>query len=265
MKNKMMRAAAIMMALVLVTSCFVGGTFAKYVASGESTNTARVAKWGVEVDVDSSGSFQTDYKVDYPAGTEDDDKYTFTYSVSSEDATRRSNVVAPGTCGKIEFSITGKPETAVEIKFDFDIQKDVVIPAGTTVEGLELDKAYNPVVFSLAKADEPSNTLKTGTLADIKEYLEDATNWTLSYAPNTDLKTAFGEYCLTWEWAFDATSSKLSVTGKDPSAADATSKPLDIDTLDTYLGNCAASTVSAGTDVSTDIEFTLGITVTQID
>ena len=44
-----MRVAGLLLALVLVTSCFVGGTFAKYVTSGDSTDSARVAKFGVTV------------------------------------------------------------------------------------------------------------------------------------------------------------------------------------------------------------------------
>ena len=44
-KNRTLRAAVLMLALVLITSCFVGGTFAKYVTSGEAGDNARVAKW----------------------------------------------------------------------------------------------------------------------------------------------------------------------------------------------------------------------------
>ena len=44
-----MRVAGLLLALVLVTSCFVGGTFAKYVTSGGGTDHARVAKFGVTV------------------------------------------------------------------------------------------------------------------------------------------------------------------------------------------------------------------------
>ena len=44
--NRTMRAAVLLLALVLITSCFVGGTFAKYVTSGDAADLARVAKWG---------------------------------------------------------------------------------------------------------------------------------------------------------------------------------------------------------------------------
>ncbi len=47
-KISSMRVAAIVLALVLVTSCFVGGTFAKYVAKATGEAEARVAYWGFE-------------------------------------------------------------------------------------------------------------------------------------------------------------------------------------------------------------------------
>ena len=44
-----MRVAGLLLALVLVTSCFVGGTFAKYVTGNYGEDNARVAKFGVAV------------------------------------------------------------------------------------------------------------------------------------------------------------------------------------------------------------------------
>ena len=53
--NRTMRAAVLLLALVLITSCFVGGTFAKYVTSGDAADHARVAKWGVTVTAHGTG------------------------------------------------------------------------------------------------------------------------------------------------------------------------------------------------------------------
>ena len=47
--NPTMKIAAVLVALVLITSCFVGSTFAKYVTNGDLTGSARVAKFGVNV------------------------------------------------------------------------------------------------------------------------------------------------------------------------------------------------------------------------
>lgn len=42
--NKLMRASGFLLVLTLITSCFVGGTFAKYVSRAETSDSARVAK-----------------------------------------------------------------------------------------------------------------------------------------------------------------------------------------------------------------------------
>ncbi len=49
-KNKMLRMASALLVLTLLTTCIIGGTFAKYTTSGTATDTARVAKWGVKVE-----------------------------------------------------------------------------------------------------------------------------------------------------------------------------------------------------------------------
>ena len=54
-KNWTLRAAVLMLALVLITSCFVGGTFAKYVTSDNAADLARVAKWGVSITAHPTG------------------------------------------------------------------------------------------------------------------------------------------------------------------------------------------------------------------
>lgn len=54
-KNVLMRSAGLLLALVLVTSCFVGSTFAKYVTSGDAGDNARVAKWGVSITAHATG------------------------------------------------------------------------------------------------------------------------------------------------------------------------------------------------------------------
>ena len=50
MKNsKLFKAAGTLMALTLITTCFVGGTFAKYTTTGGGNDSARVAKFGVTI------------------------------------------------------------------------------------------------------------------------------------------------------------------------------------------------------------------------
>ena len=55
-KNVLMRSAGLLLALVLVTSCFVGSTFAKYTVSESGFDTARVAKFGVNIEANGTMS-----------------------------------------------------------------------------------------------------------------------------------------------------------------------------------------------------------------
>ena len=55
-KNWTMRVALLIVALTLITSCFVGGTFAKYVTGASYEDTARVAKFGVLLSIDGEAS-----------------------------------------------------------------------------------------------------------------------------------------------------------------------------------------------------------------
>jgi hypothetical protein len=45
-KNKMMRVASALLVAVLLTTCAISGTFAKYVTSTDASDSARVAYWG---------------------------------------------------------------------------------------------------------------------------------------------------------------------------------------------------------------------------
>ena len=81
-----MRAAVLMLALVLITSYFVGGTFAKYVTSKSGTDSARVAKFGVTVTANGD-VFAKEYDTDDQTVVG-----TIAKSVISTD-----KVVAPGT------------------------------------------------------------------------------------------------------------------------------------------------------------------------
>ena len=114
-KNSTMRVAALLLALTLMTSCFVGGTFAKYTTAGESQDSARVAKWGVTVVADGTHTFGGNYfavangnvlHAAYDANTD---------TVKSEGG----KVVAPGTKGTAAgLTINGQPEVDTKVTFD---------------------------------------------------------------------------------------------------------------------------------------------------
>ena len=242
-KNKMMRIASVLLIAVILTTCAISGTYAKYVTEGSGSDKARVAKWGVKI----SGIANTLFSETYAKDSETD-------ITNTVEATQK--VVAPGTKNDtgVTFSLTGTPEVAVQIDFvvkgsSSDNITDVVLPTGTYTDWTHapysdtftLDSQYKPVVFTLK---DGTNTLKTGTLAEIEDLLEGKSG---KYAPGTDLSKIFGEtgtgtYTLTWAWVFDGN-----------------------DKADTLLGNLAAETQTAIPGASTSIDFAIVITATQID
>ena len=236
--SMMVRLVAVLAVVMMFTMCFIGGTFAKYTTGANvNDNQAQVANWGVTVtaeDFSSDTLFKTQYKTD-----DNGVKSSIENSVVSSSA---ANLVAPGTKGGVlKFSITGTPEVAVNVTFDMTVNSDVKIgkdSAEASALGLN-GEDYTPVVFTLKKG---GTQVAQGTLTTIKNYLEGSTI-SKNYEANTNLEDTFGNYELTWAWAYG--------TG-------------DTDVKDTYLGNVAAGKVTDD-KVITKIDFDIAITVTQID
>lgn len=268
-KNRMMRLASGLLVAVLATTSMISGTYAKYVTKTTAADTARVAKWGVEVSA-TTALFEEKYATDDKTGTF---KFAGDYSVDANDD---KDVIAPGTKGSMVFSVTGTPEVAVNVKVEFDkvdgTLSMVTLPgvaAGTEYidytqatyatgdvkakynETFTLTENYYPVLWTLKKADTlPTDWTTVSAVTDMEEVNLQAVETyfdTLSknYDPNTDLNAAFGYYELSWEWPYES--------GHDEA--------------DTYLGNVIAN-VPADIDktgVITTEAFDLEITVTQID
>ena len=226
MKNKMMRIASVLLVAVLLSTCAISGTFAKYVTSKESTDTARVAKFGVDLGVTVDGAFATEYDADVTVTDKDGAAIAKTVVASSTD---QDNLVAPGTKGDLMASATiaGTPEVAVNVK-----QEATLVLTGWEVNGTY----YCPLVITVdgAKFYGMDYTSAAEFIAAVEAALDSDVN----YAPNTDLTES---HSVTWAWAFEGTDGKQT------------------DELDTALGNYAAKTG----DIK--ISFTYKVTVTQID
>ncbi len=100
----------LLLSLCLITSSFVGGTLAKYVTTSEAADTARVAKWGIALQVD--GSL---YGVNYETGTASvpsTENDTTKLSVATSNTSEK--ILAPGTKSDsgLHVSLTGKPEVS---------------------------------------------------------------------------------------------------------------------------------------------------------
>lgn len=230
-KNKMMRIASVLLIAVLMTTCAISGTFAKYVTSDAGADSARVAKFGVVIEADSFGMFETDYDTD-------DDTATFngTYSVSSATGDR-DDLLAPGTSGSFaDIAITGSPEVAVDVA----IVATVKISNNWIVDG----DFYCPITVTVGT--EEISGLDYGSAeafaAAIKAEIDGKS---AQYAPNTDLGAVYNNtnLDLAWAWAFESTETGANA---------------QTDIKDTKLGDKAVAE-----DLTINIE--VDITVTQID
>ena len=62
-QNKMTKAMALMLSMTMITSVFVGNTLSRYVTSVSSTDSARVAVWGINGEETQMNLFSTEYLV----------------------------------------------------------------------------------------------------------------------------------------------------------------------------------------------------------
>lgn len=280
-KNSTLRIAGGLLALVMVTSCFVGGTFAKYTTAADATESARVAKFGVEVSI-SGGAFKTRYDADSATSIAE------TVVTSNGD-----KLAAPGTQDEnaVTFTIKGAPETAVRVQVGMDGMQDIVLKKGAYRDytkapyngTFQVPTDYHPIAFYLKKGD---HDVVAGTLDDINGYLR-SKYVSGDYQANTNLGAALsskggyatsgggyssdsadttGVYTLYWHWVYEHNNPFF--TGGDAA--------------DTLLGNLAADAVAyadggkwdadnrqfvdmTDADYNTTAAFKLTISVTQID
>lgn len=232
-KNHTLKLAGILLALVLVTSCFVGGTFAKYVTTGTGSDSARVAKFGVTVTANG-----TMFAKEYDTDTENV-KGTIAKSVVS-DKTDDKNLVAPGTSGNmVSMTLAGTPEVAVNVRYTATVNLDKWV---YKADENAAEEFYCPITI---KVDNESYCGLDYDNADLfKSAVENAINKSsANYKPNTNLKDAKAP-SVSWAWTFVN-------AGEHKKEQD--------DVKDTYLGDQAAK------DNAATIALEVVTTVTQID
>ena len=114
-KNIMMRVASALLIAVLMSTCVISGTFAKYTTSATGDDSARVAKWHIKV-----GSFDT--------ATSTEKTFTFNLFNTIYDTNKVNSVetdgdvgsdnstvlIAPGTWGYFDLVITNESEVNAE-------------------------------------------------------------------------------------------------------------------------------------------------------
>lgn len=215
-KSVLFRVALVMLVLTMVTSCFVGGTFAKYVTSGEGTDSARVAKFGVAITANGE-TFATSYAA---ADT------TATSIATTVQASEK--VVAPGTQGNMaSMVLSGVPEVAVKVSYEgaFDISSN------WTVDG----RFYCPLVITVGETEIDGATY-TEEVAFENAVNDAFKNYWEEYAPGTDLSVdsvKADSLGVSWEWPFyvdEANDAKDTWLGNQAAAGNAATVTLTVKT-----------------------------------
>lgn len=236
-QNKLLRASGLLLVLTLITSCFVGGTFAKYVSEGEGTATARVAKWGVTAEW-TGDLFSRVYDIGNDFTVESSDNY----------------VVAPGTKRPEPFQLTlsGTPEVACryEIDFDIDLNGWYIKPNGDPLgedetAGTVETEFYCPLIFKFNQASQGTiDGRRYDTEQELKSEITRVLTENLTLTGEFQAGEELSKYfTFEWEWPFEGGSNGGNQT----------------DAKDTYLGDKAAR------GEAPTIVINATATVTQID
>ena len=189
-KNKMMRLASLLLVMVLMTTCVIGGTFAKYTSTATSSDTARVANWGFEaVSMDLTGLFATTYETHTDGFTGD--------TVISANTT---DLIAPGTSGFDTFQFAYDQSAGInapEVAYTFEVSTE-----GSSCAQSIQDN--NNIVWAL---DHGTYGTWTQLIASIKALSGDASG-SKDYAPG-NLPEAFSKddnvHTVSWMWLFETT------------------------------------------------------------
>ena len=227
------------LALLLALVGYTGAnTYAKYVTSANvPAQNATVAKWGVVVSASGVNAFSDEYSGIGLA----------TANSSGTSVSAAGKVVAPGTTGSITFSIKGSPEVASEVSIDLQI------PQYVAVKDADAKVVYEPIVWTLKQGTEVVVGAEKVNAETIQSKVDGLSK---TYAPMADLSSTYGDYTLTWEWAFE--------TGANDDAKNQNNL------YDTFLGNAATNPVTptpdipAGYTANINLEFNLTIEVAQI-
>lgn len=253
-KNKMMRVASALLVAVLMTTSVISGTFAKYVTQASATDSARVAKWGITVEMMAGESIFDDM---YGAGDVGVDSNP---NVAGVNGSTPVDVVAPGTKGTLStITLTGTPEVTVDVttRIKLDLTNwtvgggteycPIVFTIGTKTYGMTGIKDMTGDVVDNQCATVAA--LETAVINAIFTVIYGSSGWTpeaytgtgyenevvVQYTPNHTFEISSATF--SWEWAFEG----------------------NVDASDTVLGDNAA------TGTAPEIDFAMQVIAEQVD
>lgn len=121
--NKTLKIACGLLVMVLLTTCVISTTLARYTTSDTASDTARVAKWGVEVST--SGTLFGNSYTDNIVAVND-------AGLSVQSYNQTDDIVAPGTQNSTGFQIklSGQPEVDFKVEASAANVRDIYLAAG---------------------------------------------------------------------------------------------------------------------------------------
>ena len=233
-KNVMMRAASALLVAVLLTTCAISGTFAKYTTSTTGFDKARVAYWGFDQDAATTIElFDGEYANVKTSGEVDD----------------FSKVIAPGTSKSATFAFGYTNYKTDEIKAPEVAYKFTVDPAITgDYDSLDANTNFKWTLKAPGVTEATKYSTVDELLAAVKALSGESDGEKVYKAG--ELPSAFTSadetYTIGWEWVFDTADD--DTTDKDEMA--------EQDAKDTAMGN--AQTLE-------NVTFTITISATQVD
>ena len=169
----MMRIASFLLVAVLLSTCAISGTFAKYVTQANSHDNARVAYWGFN---------ETTFNIDD----------LFANSYPNDKVSGSANIIAPGTTNKTTFSFKPQSPTAPEVAY-----KIVVSTADSTCA---------PTIANNSNIKWYLDNEECASFADLCEKIQDLSTDTISagsFDPNWE---ADSTHEVKWEWLINDVS-----------------------------------------------------------
>jgi len=212
-KNKTMTVASVLLILTLITSCVVGGTFAKYVSTASASSQARVAYWGFNTtketelglfDFEDSGIIENDEGLIAPGSGNE-----ITLSlVAANDSTK-----APEVDYVLRFGLSGNPPAYAFLGSPYPDVDDMDWPMGG-VDGL--------LEWYITVGDT-TTTYKTwkefqkgvGALDGAGDHYTQGTVYQAGELPDI-LKGE--EIKIGWKWPFENSYEGISFDGHDTAA-----------------------------------------------
>lgn len=293
-KNSPQRMAKMLIVLVLITTCLLSMTLAKYVVGVSGTDSARVAQLkfeGILTGEDEAGTaigststsdfalFKTAYKNTEGATTIAENSGITADALNTSEL---SELIAPGILGSVIFDISGVTEVTINLGLTItETQKNngsYTIPIFYEYDGkyYTKDSTYTAMItagktllLDLSNSSAPNDGLVSVSTADANfggdldalavALVADVTGVTSSssiVSANTTFATPAGGLEVTWYWPFEVYDDA------DTSGTINTGDVLLSDVRDTALGTAMTQDPTLNID---SIKLDIAATATQVD